>query len=267
MKLPVIELFHSLQGEGIYTGIPSIFIRVSGCNLRCRFKNSICDSAYSSFNPEKPIFDSMDDLVEAYETLAAQYPTTNHLVITGGEPMLYKEGIDEFLKRIYKSNLKITIETNGTLPPLPYKNYYQIDLYSVSPKLSTSCVDYGDNIISKELIENHNKKRINIGNLCKYILSIPNYQFKFVYSGKECIDEIKDIYKRIDDYVKENYSEEIYTHYNQIHPNKNTLLMPEGMTNDQISNSSQECAIVCMENGWRYCDRLHIRIWGDKRGV
>lgn len=267
MKLPVIELFASVQGEGMYTGIPSIFLRVTGCNLRCRFKNSICDSAYSSFHPEKPIYNSMEDLVKAYNELIEQYPNINHLVITGGEPMLYKEGIDEFLKIIYNRNLKITIETNGTLEPLPLSGSYHIDLYSVSPKLSTSCFNNNDNILTKAQIEKHNNTRINIDNLCKYAVTQHNYQFKFVYSDQECIDEINDIYKRMDECIEKNYSNSCITRYKYSHPNTHTQLMPEGMINSQLSKISEECANVCMEKGWRFCDRLHIRIWGDKRGV
>ena len=106
MKLPVVELFHSVQGEGIYTGVPSIFLRVTGCNLRCVFKDSICDTSYTSFNPEKPIFADMDQLEFAIGTLKAQYPNTKHLVITGGEPMLYKYTADiiEYIDKNYRYN-------------------------------------------------------------------------------------------------------------------------------------------------------------------
>jgi 7-carboxy-7-deazaguanine synthase len=78
----------------------------------------------------------------------------------------------------------------------------------------------------------------------------PSYQLKFVYSGEDSVKEIKEILSKLP-YVNE----------------ENVMLMPEGTTNDQLSKISQECADVCIREGWQFCDRLHIRIWGDKRGV
>ena len=137
--LPVIELFTSIQGEGKYSGVPSHFLRVSGCNLRCVFKDTVCDTPYSSFKPEKSLYKTMDDLVKAFKDLQTQYPNVKHLVVTGGEPLLYKKDLEEFLSLVYEDDMVITIETNGTLPILnPLGNKYRIALYSVSPKLSTS---------------------------------------------------------------------------------------------------------------------------------
>lgn len=256
-------MFVSVQGEGVFTGVPSIFMRTSGCNLRCCFKRSICDTPYSSYNPEKSIYENMDDLVYEFNKLMEENPKVRHLVITGGEPMLYKEGLDEFLKRVYKDGMVITIETNGTLPPLQSSESYIITLYSVSPKLSTSVGD-ANGKLSKELVEKHNNTRINIQNLCKYITSDSNIQLKYVYSGNECVNEIEDIYNRIVQQMdtSEEYYEDMLCHLNGV-----TMLMPEGITNEQLSKSSQEAVKVCIEKGWQFCDRMHIRVFGDKRGV
>ena len=137
--LPVVEMFSSIQGEGKYTGVPSFFIRVSGCNLRCVFKDSRCDTPYTSFEPEKTPYKEMQELVEAFKEMRNNSPRTKHLVITGGEPLLYKKDLEEFLSYVYEDEMVITIETNGTMPILnPLAKNFKVDLYSVSPKLSTS---------------------------------------------------------------------------------------------------------------------------------
>ena len=97
--LKVNEMFCSIQGEGIYTGVPSFFVRTVGCNLKCVFKNSTCDTPYTSFNPEKPMYDDWDGLMEGFKALINDHPIVNHLVVTGGEPLLQKKDLEEFLSK------------------------------------------------------------------------------------------------------------------------------------------------------------------------
>ena len=263
-NLPVVEMFHSIQGEGKYTGYPSVFIRVTGCNLRCVFKGSICDTSYTSFNPEKPICGTPEEVYEEFNKLIKDFPETKHIVITGGEPLLYRDGVKrliELIDGIMDREYIYTIETNGTLPPIdPWRNSsgidmeHIIDLHSVSPKLSTS-VDHNCVHLTKEQRDRHNKTRINMDSLSKYASrfytpSIGSVQFKFVYSGEESLIEIRDILNQFD-YIE----------------NDSILLMPEGTTNEQLNNIQRECVEVCLKEGWRFCDRLHIRIFGDIRGV
>jgi 7-carboxy-7-deazaguanine synthase len=261
-KLPVVEIFHSIQGEGMYTGSPSIFVRVTGCNLRCVFGNSICDTSYTSFNPEKSKYNSIDDVVREIEVIKEQYPNTNDLVITGGEPMLYKEGVKELLSKLSQYGFRTTMETNGTLGDLEYDNHESntwINLYSVSPKLSTS-VDKYCKFIGSELRDRHDKTRINYSKLSRYCM-VSNWsedisvQFKFVYTDEESVSEIKTILN-----VLEN-------EYDCDLDNVKILLMPEGTTKEQLDVSSQKCVEVCLREGWTFCDRLHIRIWDDKKCV
>lgn len=280
-KFPVLEMFCSIQGEGKWTGKPSIFIRLAGCNLRCVFGNSRCDTPYSSFELEKPQWDTVYSAADAFMKLYEQNPNVKHIVFTGGEPMLYKEQIKRFIELICKDTdgFYYTVETNGTLPTIePWNDSdydYWIDLWSISPKLSTS-VDHNCKFLTEAQRDNHNKTRINYDNLSSYIIATkkaiaenedlgpdftndvkPDYQLKFVYSGEDSVGEIKDILT--------NLSNEYNIGFDEL--NDHVMLMPEGTTNHHLQNISQECAKVCIREGWQFCDRLHIRIWGDKRGV
>lgn len=284
MNFPVLEMFHSIQGEGIFTGTPSIFIRVAGCNLRCVFKGSRCDTPYSSFELDKPIVDTVEGAIEYFKEFYKQCPNTNHIVFTGGEPMLYQAQLMEFIKGVAGlGGFKYTIETNGSLLNeigLIISDEWEswIDLWSISPKLSTS-VDWECKYLNKNQRDNHDKNRINIENLASYINNTiimhheigiyndnsyspliddrPKFQLKFVYSGEESLVEIKDILDKLVE--RSGYSKEII--YGSV------LLMPEAGSKDQLENNSEECVKVCLENGFRFCDRLHLRIWGNKRCV
>lgn len=268
-NFPVCEMFSSIQGEGKYTGVPSFFVRVSGCNLRCVFAGgSTCDTPYSSFKPEKSKYPDMAATVAGFKAMSKEHPKTTHVVITGGEPLLYKEGLAQFLTEIFKINKNwiVTIETNGSLPMLsPTVKDFYIGLYSVSPKLSTS-VDKEHKILSAQEAEHHDKTRLNYKSLFDIAMYSKDYQFKFVYSGPECIDEIKDIFSKMAQYVEKGDDCEVSA-WMRRHPNKNTQLMPEGMTNDQLTRTRPGAVQACLDNGWRYSEREHIIIWGDKRGV
>lgn len=305
MKFPVLEIFTSIQGEGMYTGCPSLFVRLGGCNLRCVFGNTRCDTPYSSFDHEEPMWKDTDEASAAANMVLENNPGITHLVITGGEPMLYKDAIKEFINKIiFPGNpdkiLNITIETNGTMhcddmcwqTDIKYNEDGDmeewldvwIDLFSISPKLSTS-VDKDLKYLTKEQMERHDRTRINIKNLASYILQakntfnymkdmvseydadyidvlninqyVPTYQFKFVYSGEESVKEIKELLPQI--------AKEADITMDEL--NSHVMLMPEGTHVEHLEQISKECAEVCVREGWRFCDRLHIRIWGDKRGV
>src|SRR5450432_1848314 len=122
----ISEIFYSLQGEGELTGVPSVFVRTSGCNLRCNW----CDTPYASWNPE-------GETISVSEILARiqNYPT-HHVVLTGGEPMIAKE-MPELAAAIEELGHHITIETAGTIAP----NGVACDLASLSPKLKNSTPD------------------------------------------------------------------------------------------------------------------------------
>lgn len=251
------ELFKSIQGEGFFSGQPSIFARVSGCNLKCCFSGgSICDTAYTSFNPELSTF-TENDLFE----LINNNPQIHHIVFTGGEPLLYRDELDELVGQIYEANedMVITIETNGTFEPLEH----EIDLYSISPKLSTSVPSKPCEIkidedttfkFTQQIIESLNKKRIDTDRLVRYCNNARQVQLKFVYSDDNSIKEIEDILDKMQPFIADDI-------------NTYVILMPEGQTNDQLQEKREKIAEICVEKGWCYTDRLQILIWGQKRNV
>ena len=231
--MKISELFFSIQGEGELTGIPSVFVRTSGCNLRCRW----CDTKYSSWTPEGENVD-IEELVER----VCSYPA-RHVVITGGEPMIAKD-IKEFVDLLKQSGKHITIETAGTIAP----NGIQCDLASISPKLSDSTPEKGE--ISEEWIERHDSTRIDYNILNEWIDSY-EFQLKFVVSRKEEINEVKCIIDKIE---------------SDILPVK-VLLMPEGTDSETIHSRYDMLVDLCKENGFRMCNRLHLDLFGNTRGT
>ena len=231
--MKISELFFSIQGEGELTGIPSVFVRTSGCNLRCRW----CDTKYSSWTPEGENVD-IEELVER----VCSYPA-RHVVITGGEPMIAKD-IKEFVDLLKQSGKHITIETAGTIAP----NGIQCDLASISPKLSDSTPEKGE--ISEEWIERHDSTRIDHDILNEWIDSY-EFQLKFVVSRREEINEVKCIINKIE---------------SDILPEK-VLLMPEGTDSETIHSRYDMLVDLCKENGFRMCNRLHLDLFGNTRGT
>ena len=231
--MKISELFFSIQGEGELTGVPSVFVRTSGCNLRCRW----CDTKYASWKPEGENV-TINDLLEK----VCSYPA-RHVVISGGEPMIVKS-IKDFTRLLKESGKHITIETAGTLAP----NGIQCDLASLSPKLSDSTPKEGD--ISKEWIDRHESKRLDYGILSEWVNSY-NFQLKFVVSKEEEIKEIQNVISRIE---------------GKIIPEK-VLLMPEGVDPDTLRSRYDLLIDLCKENGYRLCNRLHIDLFGNTPGT
>lgn len=111
MTIPIIEMFLSIEGEGIRAGRPCTFIRTAGCNLRC----SYCDTTYSY---EGGTMQSIQQIVDHVEQLGCGAVT-----ITGGEPLLHKEVREKLIPRLLELDYQINIETNGSidLNKLPYR--------------------------------------------------------------------------------------------------------------------------------------------------
>lgn len=153
-KLRIAEIFSSVQGEGIWVGTPSVFIRVSGCNLRCRW----CDTPYASWSPEGPTL--------TIPEILAHVPNLPYAVLTGGEPMLF-EAIQPLASALHDRGMKITVETAGTV----FRDV-ACDLMSISPKLSNSTPD-------GEWRERHEETRRSMGAV-RQLMNAYDYQLKFV---------------------------------------------------------------------------------------
>jgi len=229
-KLRIAEIFASIQGEGIWAGTPSTFVRVSGCNLRCVW----CDTPYASWSPEGPTVE-IDSIVEEVESRGI-----DHAVLTGGEPMLF-EPISELSLRLKSLGHTITIETAGTI-----FREVACDLMSISPKLanSTPCEESGWR-------ERHDTARLDIPVLTKLIQTYP-HQLKFVVNP-EAGDDLPEI-------------EGLLRQLPPVHPDR-ILLMPEGTDVHTLSRRQKLLVEPCLARGWRLSPRLHVELFGNTRGT
>jgi 7-carboxy-7-deazaguanine synthase len=229
----ISEIFYSVQGEGELTGVPSVFIRTSGCNLRCRW----CDTPYASWNPEGNEMSVAQILAEVEKNPAA------HVVLTGGEPMVAR-GIHELATALRSLGKHITIETAGTVAP----GGIACDLASISPKLADSTP--APDSIEPAWIERHEKSRQRPEILREWLTAYP-FQLKFVVSSEADLPEIHSLLAETGLPVS---------------PSK-ILLMPEGTDPATIDSRREMLVSLCLLHGHRLCDRLHIRLFGNTRGT
>lgn len=230
----ISEIFYSIQGEGELTGIPSVFIRTSGCNLRCRW----CDTRYASWEPEGENL-GIEEIVDRVR----KFDSARHCVVTGGEPMVAK-GINELLAALKEDGYHLTIETAATVP----SEGIACDLASLSPKLSNSTPEPGE--IEEGWIEKHEQRRLQPEVVREWIDRYP-FQLKFVVSDAQDLEEIEDQLEKVGE---------------EIPPHK-ILLMPEGITAGAIRGRDESLIDLCKDRGYRYCNRLHIEIFGNSRGT
>lgn len=255
----------TIQGEGKLVGTPALFIRLSGCNLRCIWnlpnqnEFSICDTPYSSFHTDEFEIWNITDLISV---IKHNSKNIKHLVITGGEPMLQHKTLTKLCAEL-KSNkdlFHITLETNGTLFNEDLAKY--IDLVSLSPKLESSNPNQEklDKLGLKKdsgKFDTHANNRINISVLQNFIdLKNSNpqkhdIQLKFVINKEEEIQEIKD---------------EFLKNLNGWNT-KDIFLMPTGINKKELETNSKNVLKLAIEEGWNYANRLHIDLFGDKAGV
>jgi 7-carboxy-7-deazaguanine synthase len=244
-KIAVNEIYTCLQGEGKLTGVPHILVRITGCRLRCQFSNSFCDTPYSSWGPEKGGF-TYNDIIEFYE----KYPHIKHTMLTGGGPTLHPEMLQELCKIAKRFDHYITIETEGS-------EFVKTagDLISLSPKLSSSTpqpgswMPYLNRKVTEKDRDRHEKWRVNYDAMKQLIDFHPDYQLKPVISTIADLVEVEELQKILDI------------------PNNMVYLMPEGLTPDQLTKRRQWLSELCTKRGYNFTDRMHIIIYGDKRGV
>ncbi len=228
----ISEIFHSIQGEGELVGVPSVFVRTSGCNLRCNW----CDTPYASWSPEGTQL-SVDQILAEI----AKYPA-KHVVLTGGEPMIAPE-IHELAFQLKERGYHITIETAATVPP----RGIAFDLASLSPKLAHSAPD-------SRLDDTWRKKHESLRRQPEVIaawIAAGDYQLKFVVRDEADVAEIEELLRDTLCVV----------------PPHKILLMPEGTTLEALRARAGWLSELCKARGYRYAHRLHVELYGNKRGT
>jgi 7-carboxy-7-deazaguanine synthase len=240
------EIFHSIQGEGKSLGVPSVFVRTTLCNLHCVW----CDTDYT-WNWQGTRFAHVNDADPAYRkfdkrewvterdidevaTRVAQYPCRN-VILTGGEPLLQQPGLVALMHalRAHDPAYRFETETNGTLQPTPEFDA-AIDQYNVSPKLANS----GNTVRLRERPL-----------IYRFFAAHPKASFKFVVAERSDLAEVLALTTRY-----------------QI-PAEKVWLMPMASTRAALARRRQWLVEVCKAYNFRFSDRLHIEIWGKKKGV
>jgi len=225
----IAEIYMSVQGEGLLTGEPSVFIRSSGCNLRCRF----CDTPYASWRPEGEDLEVAEILRRTLEL------DLNHVVITGGEPLVWSEMIP-LTQRLRSAGLHVTIETAGTLF-LPVA----CDLMSLSPKLSNSTPSPAQ---TNGWAARHERDRHNL-RVARQLAAIGDFQLKFVIDRPEDLDEVEGWLREFGD------------------AGDRVWLMPQGTDINELAARQTWLAAACQQRGYRLCPRKQIEWFGLKRGT
>ncbi len=224
----ISEIYESIQGEGLLTGIPSVFLRTSGCNLRCWF----CDTPFASWSPEGE-HRSIESIIQT----VGEY-RLNHVVLTGGEPMIFNS-IVELASRIADLSLHLTIETAGTI----YRDL-PCDLMSISPKLSGSAPASSQGAWT----ERHNQRREKL-EVVRRLMQHP-YQLKFVVDSVNDATEVLEYLERLGDFDGDR-----------------VLLMPQGVDARALDHQAEWLIPWCQQHNLRFCPRSHIHWFGNRRGT
>ena len=226
----ISEIFYSIQGEGRLLGVPSVFVRTSGCNLRCRW----CDTPYTSWQPDGHTLSVKKILVEV-----ARYPT-RHVVITGGEPLLAPD-IDELTVQLKRRGAHITVETAATI----YKPLVG-DLISMSPKLANSTPWQRS---KGEFAAMHEKRRLNYQVMQRFIDGY-DYQLKFVVDRKKDLAEVRSVVEQLRNVDAAR-----------------VMLMAQGIKQSELDRKARWIVESCKMYGFSYTPRLHIQLFGNRRGT
>lgn len=228
MKIRVSETFYSVQGEGSLAGVPSYFVRTSGCNLRCWW----CDTPYTSWKPEgywRPVHEVLADALRS---------PAKHVVVTGGEPTIFPEALEYLVDGLRSAGMHTTVETNGTR----YLDRVRPDLWSVSPKLSSAAPKAGPEART-------HASNLDPSEVAQFAACKTRVQFKFVAATEADVREVA-----------------LYCSTYLLKPSS-VWLMPEGRTRDEVLARAGYLAEQCKAHGWNLALRLQTLIWGNKRGV
>jgi 7-carboxy-7-deazaguanine synthase len=226
----IAEIYRSLQGEGLLTGLPSVFVRTSGCNLRCWF----CDTPYTSWRPEGRDM-STDEIVAQVEEW-----DTRHVVVTGGEPMLFAEMIP-LCTRLQAIRRHVTIETAGTLY-LPV----DCDLMSISPKFASSAPSAERH---PRWHRRHERER-HRPDVIRRLVREYEYQVKFVVDSRADLREVARYLAEFPEISCER-----------------VLLMPQGTDQHELEARATWLRPYCQAHGFVFCPRKQIEWFGSVRGT
>jgi 7-carboxy-7-deazaguanine synthase len=256
-RLRVSEMFATIQGEGPHSGRPSVFLRLGMCNLTCAW----CDTPYTwiysedilqkvksniagterksiaSNNSGLKVYDKKAELEYLSlrevrsRVLSLAKPSTRALVVTGGEPLLHAKPLIALVPQLVTDGFAIEFETNGTISPsgLPDEVHF-----NVSPKLSNSCQP--------------ERVRINHKVLSEFMFR-PSSVLKFVVDHERDIEEVNELVDRLG--VSQS----------------RVFLMPQGTEPGQMREKGAWIADVCRLYGFNYSHRIHVELWGGRRGV
>ena len=227
--MKIAELFYSIQGEGPWMGVPCVFIRFSGCHLRCAW----CDTPYASWHPEGNEL-SLDDLLEQVQ----KWPQAA-VVITGGEPFLFPI-LPELCQRLKSMGHAVAIETSGSL----YQSVV-CDLLVISPKMASSDPDP---VRYPSEYSRHRKGRENLVPLAQLLKEHPTSVLKCVVGGPTDFTDAQELAQSM------------------ALPPSRLWFMPLGTTSLQLDQIGTQVAQWALDLGARYSDRLHVRLWGNAKG-
>ena len=229
----ISEIFYSIQGEGELTGVPSVFVRTSGCNLRCTW----CDTPYASWNPEG----EQRSVPQILATIDS-HRIARHVVLTGGEPMIAKD-IATLASEIESTGRHITIETAATIAP----QGIACNLASLSPKLLNSAPDPVEHGAWRK---KHEATRWQPDVVRAWVDHYP-FQFKFVVARPEDVEELEHMLAALQRDI----------------PRHKVLLMPEATSLEKMRDRAAWLGELCKTRGYRYAHRLHIELYGNRRGT
>lgn len=240
------EIFYSIQGEGQTAGYPSVFLRTSGCNLQCYW----CDTDYT-WNFEGTPYVHQNDQIPGYQKYSRathqvrlsiddaiaevrRYPCLN-IIFTGGEPLLQSNAFTELMRRLRELNpsYRFEFETNGTRQPSGAIEAFQ-PRYNVSPKLANSRMNAAQRLDEEVL---------------RFFARCPRATFKFVCQTEADLGEVNQLVEQVGV------------------PIERVILMPEGTSPEQLAERRSWLIGKCLEFGYRFSDRIHVAVWGHRRGV
>jgi len=251
----------TIQGEGKMAGVPVLFVRTAGCNLRCMWglpngEVSLCDTPFASF-------DTRGEKRMAIETVKKiilnNLGKMNHLVISGGEPFIQAQAVVSVISALKSEReMHFSVETNGTI--FNEELVKSINFFSISPKLKNAVPNKAKLDKTKATIPldpiQVEQNRINITaiqSIIDHCRQTPgkDFQLKFVVQNHDELQEIEDTF---------------LSHLTNWNPD-DVVLMPLGSTPDEMKQTRMLTIEAAIERGWRYSPRLQINYFGGVAGV